>query len=413
MDELLQEIERLKAELAAEREKNAALEEECDLLAMENERLRNGPNKNTGRSRNYPPPPPSESSASSASPSAVSFEPTYSTEVMIDSNQPYPNTVKRKIANASDGKNVISTTFFYDAEMGYNLVFSGGVDSTIRGYDVSTGVQLYSHRVQAPVLVLAACPPYLAAGMMDGSLVVIKFAPLDNNNLDNEQAPLVSVFKPHSKYVIAVAWSPDGLFLACAAHDQSATIFRRNALGEYEVAHKLSYAHTPEALVFVGYELVVALRGLAHLLYCALSSEDTSSVVTREVSLNEQEWDRHVSFTALCLSVSPDGKYLAVATDGDLLLVLKVGSNQRVKVLVGHNSGEYAKPSLLWDTSSHYLFITSEEETVVYVYSLAAGKVAERLAGHGGIVRCLALHPKELLLASASYDKSVILWEHQ
>lgn len=34
-----------------------------------------------------------------------------------------------------------------------------------------------------------------------------------------------------------------------------------------------------------------------------------------QVSLNEKDWDTHVSFTVMSLAASPDGKYLLGATD--------------------------------------------------------------------------------------------------
>lgn len=35
----------------------------------------------------------------------------------------------------------------------------------------------------------------------------------------------------------------------------------------------------------------------------------------QQVSINEKDWDLHVSFTVMSLVASPDGKYLLGATD--------------------------------------------------------------------------------------------------
>jgi hypothetical protein len=53
----------------------------------------------------------------------------------------------------------------------------------------------------------------------------------------------------------------------------------------------------------------------------------------RNVSLNEAEWDTHVSFNPLNLSLSPDRKYLLVATDKNMHIVLRVGTNKRLRTL--------------------------------------------------------------------------------
>jgi len=66
-----------------------------------------------------------------------------------------------------------------------------------------------------------------------------------------------------------------------------------------------------------------------------------------------------------------------------------------------------------------YVYSNSEEESVVYVYSVASGKVVYRLTGeHTAIVRGLATTTTSTtsgvitthMLATASYDKSVVLW---
>ena len=38
-------------------------------------------------------------------------------------------------------------------------------------------------------------------------------------------------------------------------------------------------------------------------------------VAFHQVSLNENEWDTHVSFTVMAMAASSDGKYLLGATD--------------------------------------------------------------------------------------------------
>lgn len=158
-------------------------------------------------------------------------------------------------------------------------------------------------------------------------------------------------------------------------------------------------------------ELIVGLRGVPYLTYYTFPSVSTTALTARHVSLNVNDWDTHVSFTALFLAPSPNQKYLLVATDHHQLYLYKLGTNIRVKVLVGHNCGEYGKPMVIWDPSSSYCYINSEEENAVYVYSIAREKMIERLLGHKGIVRSLAYHPTLPYLVSASYDKSLIIWE--
>ncbi|CAN0528203.1 unnamed protein product, partial [Ectocarpus sp. 8 AP-2014] len=59
-----------------------------------------------------------------------------------------------------------------------------------------------------------------------------------------------------------------------------------------------------------------------------------------KVSLNEKEWDTHVSFTVMSMAASGDGKYLLAATDKSRQLP-QPGSNARVRTLMGHTTDDY------------------------------------------------------------------------
>ena len=160
-------------------------------------------------------------------------------------------------------------------------------------------------------------------------------------------------------------------------------------LAGLEMVHTARFPATPECAAFVprgdgdgdgaGWELVVGLRDTAHLVYvdCSAAASSSSSAsglpsfAQRTVSLNEADWDTHVSFTPLALAPSPDRRHLLVATDqvGAKLSVLcvlisrlctvasqafhfvvAVGQSRRLRVLAGgHACGPYGKPRVAWD----------------------------------------------------------------
>ena len=137
---------------------------------------------------------------------------------------------------------------------------------------------------------------------------------------------------------------------------------------------------------------------------------DCCSLAERQVSLNAQEWDTHVSFTALHLCASPCGRYLVVATDKNMHVMLVAGSSLRVRTFAGHSCGDYGKPRLSFDPSGRYLFSNSEAESDVYVYSVASERAATVLQGHRGVVRDVCCHPLRRELLTASHDKTSIHW---
>ena len=187
----------------------------------------------------------------------------------------------------------------------------------------------------------------------------------------------------------------------------------RRAFAGLERVHTARFVVTPECVVFVPstltttsssssssnnnsgsaelievleWELVVALRDTAHLCYidCTVPADASTkegsrpdrksdqtqdsaeqhvdqtasalpSFKARKVSLNEADWDTHVSFTPLCLSLSPDHQYLLIATDKGFHFVVRVGSSKRLRLLAGgHSCGDYGKPKVCLSHRRHH-----------------------------------------------------------
>ena len=130
----------------------------------------------------------------------------------------------------------------------------------------------------------------------------------------------------------------------------------------------------------------------------------------KNVSLNERDWDTHSSFTPLYLSVSPNQKFIAVATDKNFHIILKIGTNIRLKLLAEHTCGEYGKPKLAWDITGKYLYCNSELDHDIYIYSLASEKAIHKLQGHVGSVRDIKVTHGYVI--SGSFDHSIITWNN-
>lgn len=416
-----EEIERLRLALEKANARIEQLEEECDLLAEDNARLR----QEMDDLRFNPRPTEAvinrkiEEQLESSTSSRVDVA---DVDVFVEGDGKFAQQANLTISDASSGKNVLCTSIFttQDPDTMGDVVFCGGVDGYLRGYNMKSGVEVYVHRLTGPVLSIACHPPFLACSVMDGTHIIA--------HIDPETAELcVASFRDHSKYVVAVCWNADGSLLATASHDKTVNLYRRkdinpaasssasaaaveeqsmNAAESFEKYRSIQFENTPESIVFDGSELIIGLRGLVHLLYVHMET-----FVQRAVSLNENDWDTHVSFVPLSLALSPCLRYLLVATDRHMLLVLRRGTNKRVRTLMGHACGDYGKPSVAWDASGSYVYCNSDEERVVYVYDLATQRVAAKLQAHRGIVRGIATHPVTPgVLSSVSYDKSLIVW---
>jgi WD40 repeat protein len=416
MEELQTEIVRLTEELNAERARRGRLEEECDLLAEDNARLRSEMDNMRYNVRPVLHPHPDSSFSEEPPRDDSSANASDTPEVFVEGNGVFAQLCTHTVNGASSAKNVLSTAIFHSSSPASmsDTAFVGGVDAYLRGFSMSSGEEMFVKQLPGPVLFIDCQPPWIVCGMMDGSHMI--------GHLNANTAELSTTEgKYHSKYVIGVRFSPAATYMATASYDKSVNVFRKrsdwvcddnsessNPTEAFEKFKTMQFQETPESIVFASeHELIVGLRGLPHLLYI-----DLLTFTQRNVSLNEHDWDLHVSFAPLALSVSPCAKYLLVATDKHMHLVLKLGTNRRLRILTGHSSGDYGKPSLAWDASGSYIYSNSEEENMVVVYSVGTQRIERRLTGHTSIVRALSAHPTEAgVLVTGSYDKSVKFWK--
>ena len=153
------------------------------------------------------------------------------------------------------------------------------------------------------------------------------------------------------------------------------------------------------------WELIVGLRDSASLTYI-----DCNTFQQSNISLNEKEWDTHVSFTPLALSVSPCSQFLLVATDKNMHIVYLIGTNKKLRVFAGHSCGDYGKPRVWWDNSGRYVYSNSDNGNSIVVYSVASQRVIATMTGHRSSIRDIAHHHSKNLLVSASFDKTLKVW---
>lgn len=157
------------------------------------------------------------------------------------------------------------------------------------------------------------------------------------------------------KFVVRVAFSPDGKYFATASYDRNVVVYQ--AIGEalapppdedamplddgddpnlacepslrYGECHRVSTESNPEALVFVGEYLLYTTRSSHLLFYLRLRDWSRSTK-----SFNPHPMDTHVSFSVLNLALHPSGKVIACQTgdhragSGERILIYGVGLDE-------------------------------------------------------------------------------------
>jgi WD40 repeat protein len=82
-----------------------------------------------------------------------------------------------------------------------------------------------------------------------------------------------------------------------------------------------------------------------------------------------------------------------------------------INFLGGHSCGDFGKPKAAWDNTGKYIYCNNEDGNSICVYSVSTENPVRTLSVHLGVVRDVVCHPSKSLVATASYDKSVVIWE--
>lgn len=425
-----EELCRLRLEVVEERARRVELEEENDLLALANVQLQNElavfRKASGGRG-------PAGLSAAGFRTSAAGVAGDDGEAgnngndggvplLGFDGDGRFANQAKCVIDNACGSMNVLSVSFCNASSSAdaAELVACGGTDNCVSVYDIETAAQVSKFSLTAPILMLDSFGCLLACSMMDGGVALINLGSGDVRHL-----------KDHSKYVVGVRWSPDGRYLASVSHDKSVHLYRvvlkDGDLESIEKHNALRLAVTPESCFFARvpaheheheqegevqeasrFELVIALRDTNHLIYM-----DCETFAQRHVSLNENAWDTHVSITPLFLLPSPDMQCVLVATDKNMHFLTRLGKSKRLKVYAGHNCGDYGKPKVAFDATGQYIYSNSENDSSVFVYDVNSTSIVGKLSGHKNIIKDVCCSRKSRIVATASFDHTVIVWHRE
>jgi ribosome assembly protein 4 len=283
---------------------------------------------------------------------------------------------------------------------------SGGGDCTVRFWDTDTETPLYdnlnaensepitSHVNWVLTVSFSPCGTMLASGAVDGVFIIWN---------PNTGLPLTRAIKAHSKWITSLAWKPlhldedckfmlttskDGYLklwntktghchLSVGAHDDSIT----KAIWSGE---NFIYTCSQDKLIKVWDEQgipVQVLRGHAHWI--------NTMTINTEFMLRTGCFD-------------PDTK-VSFYSDP----VNKTGEN---RALMHQHANKRYKTFKEKINASEKIVTGSDDFTLILWDPLNSDKPVNRMTGHQGLVNHVCFSPDTFYLASASFDKSIKIW---
>jgi WD40 repeat protein len=297
-------------------------------------------------------------------------------------------------------KAILSVRFSPSADEGH-LMATASADTTIKtfNFEAKENVKTFTFH-SAGVVALDFNPiesELLLSGSMDGSACLINV----------RDSTLIQRFKDHSKYVVRVCWHPNGTHFATCSYDHNVCVYKKEG-DSFVLQKRLPFRANVEAIQFtpIGNKLLIAVREDNY-----IHSYDLQSQQDLKWNMNAN-MDDHVSFSALDLAVYPNSHYLLVATDKERVILFNTETERQMRNFYGSVNDSFSQPRVAWDHSGRYIYCTSQDNKI-HTYEVASQRVIHKNAGHTAVIRDMCMHPTENLLATASFDRTVKLWNHK
>ena len=224
----------------------------------------------------------------------------------------------------------------------------------------------------------------------------------------NTGQPIGNPFRGHSREINSIAFSPDGKILASGSDDNSIILwnvsdtFNTNVTTDYPIGEEvegvggsqLSMVFSPDG------------RTLASGNIFAISFWDMTTHPPVRQSSNSGGLDL---YRVSSLAFSPDGKTL-ISADEDQIILWDATSREPIIEEPFEEHSDTVN-SVAYSPDGKTIASASDDHTIILWDVTTQQSIGEPLTGHSGPVNSVTFSPDNKILASGSDDNSIILWD--
>ena len=215
--------------------------------------------------------------------------------------------------------------------------------------------------------------------------------------------------KLHEKAILRLKTEPTKNLLLSTSYDNTVCLCSVTETGILSVMSRYYFKYTCDGIAFSPKHnsVLIAERNMPFINYISMETQEK-----KEISINQHEWDTHVSFCVTDIALFHDDEYVIALTDKGNAIIYEYEGNEHIQSLYGGSmlSDSYYNGCVSVDSNEKFA-LTMGCDHAIHVFSLYTGKEVLLLKGHSNTVRNMfymsGLRP---LLFTCSYDHSIRVW---